>query len=73
MKIIGKGIISLGNKDVVAENVLLVENMKHNLVSVRQMCDQGNKLIFNSKESEIRIMQTSGNNDKESKQHIHLE
>jgi hypothetical protein len=38
-KIIGKGTISLGNKDVVAENVLLVENMKHNLLSLSQMYD----------------------------------
>jgi hypothetical protein len=38
-KIIGKGTISLGNKDVVDKNVLLVENMKHNLLSVSQMCD----------------------------------
>lgn len=40
-KIIGKGTIKLGNKDAMEENVLLVENMKHNLLSVNQMCDQG--------------------------------
>ena len=28
--------------------------MKHNLISVSQMCDQGDILIFNSKECEIR-------------------
>jgi len=33
-KIIGKGIFKLGSKDAMAENVLLVENMKHNLLSV---------------------------------------
>jgi hypothetical protein len=38
-KIIGKGTITLGNKYVVVENVLLVENMKHNLLSVNQLCD----------------------------------
>jgi hypothetical protein len=38
-KIIGKGTVNLGDKDVVAGNVLLVENMKHNLLSVSQMCD----------------------------------
>jgi hypothetical protein len=48
-KIIGKGTVSLGNKDVVENNVLLVENMKHNLLSVSQMCEHGNTLIFNSK------------------------
>ena len=35
-------------------NVLLVENMKHNLLSVIQMCNQGHILIFNLKEYEIR-------------------
>jgi hypothetical protein len=34
-KIIGKGIFSLGNKDVVEENVILVENMKHSFLSVK--------------------------------------
>jgi hypothetical protein len=38
----------------VEENFLLVENMKHNLLSVSQMCDQKHTLIFNSKECEIR-------------------
>jgi hypothetical protein len=47
--IIGKCTVILGNKDVVAENVILVENIKHNLLSVIQMCDQGHTLIFNSK------------------------
>jgi hypothetical protein len=39
-KIIGKGIVNLGSKDAMVENVLLVENMKHNMLSVSQMCDQ---------------------------------
>jgi hypothetical protein len=33
-KIIGKGTIKIGNKNTKVENVLLVENMKHNLLSV---------------------------------------
>ena len=33
-KIVGKGIVSLGNKDGLAKNVLLVENMKHKVLSV---------------------------------------
>ena len=53
-KILGKGTISLGNKDASAKNVLLIEIMKHNLLSVRQMCDQGHILIFISKDCEIR-------------------
>jgi hypothetical protein len=31
-KIIGKGIVKLGSKDVAIENFLLIENMKHNLL-----------------------------------------
>jgi hypothetical protein len=53
-KIIGKDIVKLGSKDAIAENVLLVKNMKHNLLSVSQMCDQGNTLLFDSKKCEIR-------------------
>jgi hypothetical protein len=33
-KIIGKGTVRIGNKNEKVENVLLVEDMKHNLVSV---------------------------------------
>jgi hypothetical protein len=40
-KILGKGTTSLGNNKAKAENVLLVENMKPNLLSVSQTCDQG--------------------------------
>ena len=29
-KILGKGTVSLGNKDASTKNVLLIENMKHN-------------------------------------------
>ena len=53
-KIIGKGTITLGIKYVEEENGLLVEHMKHNFLSVSQMCDQGNTLLLNSKECEIR-------------------
>ena len=37
-KIIGKGTMALGNKAKV-KNVLLVENLKPNLLSVSQTCD----------------------------------
>jgi hypothetical protein len=33
-KIIGKGTIKIGNKNTKVENVLLVEDMKHNILSV---------------------------------------
>jgi len=38
-KIIGRGIVNLGNKQVKADNVLQVEDMKHNLLSIIQICD----------------------------------
>jgi hypothetical protein len=47
-KIIGKGTIRIGNKNTKEENVLLVEDMKHNLLSVSQMCDQGHKVTLDS-------------------------
>jgi hypothetical protein len=53
-RIIGRGIVRIGNKDTKAENVILVEDMKHNLLSVSQMCDQGHKLVFDSQRFEIR-------------------
>ena len=37
-----------------AENVLLINNLKPNLLSVSQTCDQGHICIFNSKKCEIR-------------------
>jgi hypothetical protein len=40
-KILGKGTISLGNNRDKVENVLLVENLKPNLLSMSQTCDQG--------------------------------
>ena len=52
--VIGSGTITPGRKDAIAKNVLLVENMNHNLLSVGQMCDQGHTILFNSTKSEIR-------------------
>jgi hypothetical protein len=53
-KILGKGTINLGNNKAKVENVLLVENLKPNLLSVSQTCDQGHIFIFDSKKCEIR-------------------
>jgi hypothetical protein len=47
-KIIEKCTIIIGNKNTKEENVLLVEDMKHNFLSVSQMCDQGHKVSFYS-------------------------
>jgi hypothetical protein len=53
-KIIGEGTVRIGNRNKNPQNVLLVEDMKHNLLSVSQMCDQGHKVTFDSQKCEIR-------------------
>jgi hypothetical protein len=53
-RIIGNDTILIGNKHTKLDNFILVEDMKHNLLSVSKMCDQGHKLIFNSQKCEIR-------------------
>jgi hypothetical protein len=53
-KIIGRGTVNLGSKNVMEENVLLVKDMKYNLLSVSQMCDQGHRLQFDLEKFEIR-------------------
>jgi hypothetical protein len=53
-KIIGKGTVRIGNKNAKEENFLLVEYMKHNLLSVIQMCYQGHKFTFDSQKCKIR-------------------
>jgi hypothetical protein len=45
-KILDRGTVKLGSKDAMEENVLLVEDMKQNMLSVIQICDQGH--TFNS-------------------------
>jgi hypothetical protein len=57
--IIGRGTNIIGNKDTKEENVLLVEDMKHNILSVRKMCEKGQKPMFDSKKCKI-IKQSSG-------------
>jgi hypothetical protein len=53
-KILGKGIVSLGNNKTKEKDVLMVENIKLNLLSVSQTCDQGHILTFDSHKCEIR-------------------
>src|SRR5271154_3425980 len=41
------------------ENVLLVEDMEHNLLSVSQTCDKGHFMIFDSKGCQIRDIRSN--------------
>jgi len=43
----GKGFVLLKEK-VKAWNVMSVDGLTHNLLSVSQMCDQGNEVVFRS-------------------------
>jgi hypothetical protein len=67
--IIRRGTIRIGNKDTKADNVLLVEDMKHNIMSVIQMCDQGHKLR-EMRDKKRRIRLSGSDNYEKFKQHI---
>jgi len=53
-KIIGRGILNLGRNNSMEKNVLVVEDMKQNMLSLSQMCDQGHTLQFDSEKCETR-------------------
>ena len=53
-KIKGKGMVSLSNGQGKAQDVLLVDGLKHNLLSVSQMCDRGCEVVFTSKDCKIK-------------------
>jgi hypothetical protein len=53
-KILGKGTVKLGSENVKVGKVLLVEDLKHNLLSVSKICDQGYTLTFDSRKCKIR-------------------
>jgi hypothetical protein len=53
-KILGKGIVKIGSENVKVGKVLLVEYLKHNILSVSKMCDQGYTLMFDSQKCKIR-------------------
>jgi len=53
-KILGKGLVDLGSDKAKITNVLLVEDLKHNILDVSKICDRGYNLTFNSQKCEIR-------------------
>jgi hypothetical protein len=53
-KIKGKGMVSLSNGKGKAQDVILVDGLKHNLLSVIQMFDRGFEVVFTSKECKIK-------------------
>jgi hypothetical protein len=55
-KIKGKGMISLSNGKGKSQDVLFVEGLKHNLLSVSQVCDRECEVIFTSKDYRIKYV-----------------
>jgi hypothetical protein len=53
-KILGKEIVNLGSENVKARKFLLVEDLKHNLLSVSKIRDQGYTLTFDSQKCKIK-------------------
>jgi hypothetical protein len=49
-----KGMVSLSNGKGKSQDVLLVYGLKHNLLSVSQMCDRGCEVVFTSKDCKIK-------------------
>ena len=56
-RILGRG--SIGDKDIlVIHDVLYVEGIKHNLLSISQLCDKGYQVMFKSNTCEICLPNT---------------
>jgi hypothetical protein len=55
-KIKVKGMVSLSNGKGKAQDVLFVEGLKINLLSVSQVCDRGYEVIFTSKDCRIKYV-----------------
>ena len=55
-RIIGQGNIGNGTSSLI-ESVLLVDGLKHNLLSISQFCDKGFKVIFEALHCIIKYIQ----------------
>ena len=53
-KIKGKGMVSLSNGKGKSQDVLFVDALKHNILSVSQVCDRGCEVFFTSKDCRIQ-------------------
>ena len=55
-KIIGRGSISFEN--LTLENVFLVDGLKHNLISISQLCDLNYEVCFDASSWKVRCSKT---------------
>ncbi|GAV67450.1 hypothetical protein CFOL_v3_10955, partial [Cephalotus follicularis] len=56
-QIVGTG--SIGNKDISISNVLHVKGLKHNLLSISQLCDKNCRVIF--EDTSCRVVDNNNN------------
>ena len=59
-RIIGQGNIGNDTSSLI-ESVLLVDGLKHNLLSISQLCDKGFKVIFEASHYIIKDIQNDKN------------
>ena len=52
-KIVRKGLVRIIDGKIRSEEVLFVDGLKHNLLSVSQICDRGHGIFFNKHGCEI--------------------
>ena len=57
-KIMGKGHVSLNGGKILCDNVLYIDGLKHNLLSVSQLYKDGHNVIFSKKGCIIRSNET---------------
>jgi len=60
-RILGSGVIS-NEASFNIHNVLLVEGLKHNLISISQLCDKGFKIVFEDACGSIVLLEKRFNN-----------
>jgi len=58
-KIVGKGVVSLSNGIGKAKNMLFFNGLKHNIINMSQMYDQGYDVIFEAKNCQIKSTSSS--------------
>ena len=60
-QVIGSGVVNL-NDGIEINNVSLVSNLKYNLLSVFQYCDNGkNKVVFYTEKVKVKKLKTTNN------------
>ena len=66
-KIMEKEYVSLNSSKILCDNVLFVDGLKHNLLSVSQLCKDDHNVIFSEKGCVIRNIETGKEIGKENR------